>query len=225
MLVYFTTLFVVVLATYLARESKSRILSGCLLGLAFTSMVLTAGLRDRTVGTDTGAYVRYFADVRTLADVATVGREMGEYGFWILTWLGHFVSNEYVVFLFAVALIVVGCYQRVITAYSVNIGISFFVFITMGFYTNFFNTTRQGIACAVYALAIGPILERNFKKYIMYVLLAFLFHKSAIVLLPMYFVFSKTSTVKNSTIILLAGCILVFFFEWFIEVGRGVDAR
>jgi len=55
-------------------------------------------------------------------------------------------------------LIVVACYQRVIVAHSANIGVSFFIFIAM-FYTFFFNAARQGIACAIFALAIGPLLK------------------------------------------------------------------
>jgi hypothetical protein len=226
MLFYFIMLFVVVLSTQMANRIKSPSTeSRFFLLIAFSSMVLVAGMRDRTVGTDTGSYVRYFNDMRTFADVVVTSGKMWEYGFWLLTWLLHFISDQYVVYLFAIALIVVGCYQWSIVAYSENIGISFFVFITMGFYTFFFNGARQGIACAIYALAIGPLLERNFKKYLAYVLLAFLFHKSAIILLPVYFVFGRANTLKANMLILLTGCMVAYFFQQIVEVGAQFDAR
>jgi hypothetical protein len=226
MLYYFLMLGVVVLCIQMANRTKSFAdESKLFLFIAFAIMVLIAGLRDRTVGTDTGSYVKYFGDIRTFADVVVTGGRMGEYAFWLLTWLLHFISDQYVVYLFAIALIVVGCYQRAIIAYSNNIEISFFVFITMGFYTFFFNGARQGIACAIYALAIGPLLERNFKNYLGYVLLAFLFHKSAIILLPLYFVFSKTNTIKATMLIVLTGCMAAYFFQQIVELGSQVDTR
>jgi hypothetical protein len=225
MLIYLINLSVVVLAAYLARKSKYALFSKFLLGIAFVSMVLVAGLRNRTVGSDTGDYIRDFNNIRTLADVAAYGSTMGEYGFWILIWLIHFVSNDYMVFFTAIALIVVGCYQRAIIAYSGEIGISFFVFIAMGFYTFFFNGARQGIACAIYALAIGPMFDRNFKKYFAFVLLAFLFHKTAIMTLPVYFIVNRDNTIKNNLFIVLIGGVAATFYENIVEVASRVDAR
>ena len=188
-------------------------------------MVLVAGLRSYSVGTDSGSYVRYFNIIRTFADVTANGQIMGEYGFWILTWLIHFISNQYMAFFLVIALIVVGCYQWVIVKHSARIEISLFVFITMGFYTFFFNGARQGIACAIFALAISPLLEKNFPKYLLYVLFAFLFHKTAIMLLPVYFFSSKANTFKNNMIIILIGCLAVIFMDKIVDVASQVDVR
>jgi len=226
MLIYLSNLAVVVLAAYLARQSKSAIISKGLLALAFVSMVLVAGLRDRTVGTDTPAYVMHLNQIRSFVDVVQVGSEMGEYGFWILTWLVHFISDEYMIYLCAIAIIVVACYQRVIVAHSDDIVLSFFVFITVGSYLFFFNGARQGIACAIYALAVGAMLERNPAKYIAYVLVAFLFHKTAIMTLPVYLIFSRPNTLKNNLVIALIGCAAVVVFTQFSgEIASIGDMR
>jgi len=224
MLIYIINLFVVVLAAFLAKKSKSIFVSRLLLGIAFASMILVAGLRNRIVGTDTGYYVRDFNGIRTFADAFDSGNNGGEYGFWILQWFVHLVSNEYLFFLLAIALIVVGCYQRIIITFSANIVISFFIFIAM-YYTFFFNAARQGIACAIFALAIGPLLDGNFKKYVGYVLLAFLFHSSAIVMLPTFFIVNRTSTFKNSLIIVLVGCVMFFFADKIIEFAATYQPR
>jgi hypothetical protein len=223
--VYFTLLFIVVLAAFLARKSKSKILSRCLLGIAFASMVLVAGLRDRTMGEDTKSYVLFFNNIKTFTDVVVVGREMQEYGYWIMNWLLHFVSDDYMILLFAIAMIVVGCYQKAIVEYSASIEISFFVFITMGFYLFFFNGARQGIACAIYSLAIGQILKRNFIKYVGYVLLAFLFHKTAIVTLPFFFLFNRVNTFKNNLLIFLIGCVIVLFMDNIVAFASSFEPR
>ena len=109
--------------------------------------------------------------------------------------------------------------------YSTNIVISFFVFITMGFYTWSFNGARQGIACAIYSLAIGQMLKRNFLKYVGYVLLAFLFHKTAIMTLPMYFVFNRPNSFKNNLFTIVLGFAAVMFIDSIIGVASSLDTR
>ena len=222
--IYLINLAIVVLAAFQAQKSKSVFISRFLLGIAFVSMVLVAALRDRTIGTDTGSYVGDFNRIRTFADAMSNGNKGGEYSFWILEWLVHLVSSEYLFFFLAVALIVVSCYEWIIAEYSANLAITFFIFIAM-FYTFFFNAARQGIACAIFALAIGPLLKRNFIKYAVIVLLAFLFHNTAIVMLPAFFLVNRAATFKNSLIIVLVGFVMLFFADRLIAFAATYQPR
>jgi hypothetical protein len=222
MLIYYFSLIVVVLAAFLARRSRSPAISRAFLGIAFASMVLVAGMRDQNIGSDTGNYVRASNQIQTFADAMKIGED---YGFWILTWLVHFISDQYVVYLLAIAMIVVGCYQRVIVAHSDDIVLSFFVFITIGPYVFFFNGARQGIACAIYALSIGAMLKRNPVKYVVYVLVAFLFHKTAIMMLPVYLIFTRANTFKNNLVIASIGVAIAVFTEFATVIAPGLDMQ
>ncbi len=188
-------------------------------------MVLVAGLRNYNVGTDTPNYVGFFTDILTLSDALQYGFNHGEYGFWIFTWLMRTISDQFAIFFIAIAIIVVGCYQWTIVKYSANWSISFFVFITMGFYSFFFNGARQGIACAIFALAIGPLLERNSMAYIGYVLLAFLFHKTALMMLPVYLIFDNNISIKKNLLILGVGVAGSAAFQRIVVLGTQVDDR
>jgi hypothetical protein len=223
--VYLATLFVVTLSAYLAGKSRSRVHSRFWLMIAFVTMILVAGLRSRSVGTDTGTYVSYYARMTSLDTVLATGSATLEYGFWFLNWLVHFVSDQYMALFFAIAVIVVGCYQRAILAYSSHIGISFFVFMTMGFYTFFFNGARQGIACAICALAIGPLLDRNFCKYLFFVLLAALFHKTALVMVPVYFLLNRSNSLKTNLLYGLIGIAGALALQRLVEFGTQFDVR
>ncbi len=225
MAIYSINLIFVVAAVSISRRIQSVGMSRICLGIAFASMVLVAGLRDRLVGTDTPAYVTYYSQIRAVADVSKIGSQVGEYGFWMLTWIPHYISEQYAIYLFFIALVVVGFYFRAILAYSENSGVSFFVFITMGFYLFFFNGARQGIACAIFALAFGPLLERKVVRYTCYVLLAFLFHKSAIVLLPIYFLFGRPYSLRSNIIILITGVLVAYFYQEIVMFGSDVDAH
>lgn len=225
MFVYLTVLIIVTLSANIALRSNSKIVSRLFLGLGFVSMVLVAGLRHRLVGTDSGNYVRIFNSIQEFTDIlAPAGRSL-EYGFWTLAWLPHFISDQYMVYFLFIALIVIGCYQSTILKYSEHLGISYFVFITMGFYTFFFNGARQGMACAVYALAISPLFDRNFKKYFFIVLLATLFHKSALITLPVYFIFNKANTMKTNALIVFIGCAGAYFLQSIVEIASRFDSR
>ncbi len=221
MLIYLIVLVIVVSAVYAARRSKSAVISWFLIGIALATMVLTGGLRDRTVGTDTGYYVMDFDHVRTFASVIANGREKGEYGFWILVWLVHLFSDQYVYFLLAVTLVFVICHLWAMDLYSKQIEISFFFFITAGIYVTCFNAERQAVACAIYALAVGPLIKGNFKKYLGWVLVASLFHQTALVAIPAYFVMRRPVTARNYAIIALIGIVTVVFFHGIMSVATG----
>jgi len=150
---------------------------------------------------------------------------MGEWGFWVLTWLAHLVSNEYAIYFTFIALVFIGCCMRAITLYSSSIAISLFVFISMGFYGEVFNGARQAVACGFFMLSIGPMLEGNFKKFLGFILIAFLFHKTAIMTLPAYLIFNKPNNLRNNLLIVLIGCVGLVFFERIVEIASTFDER
>lgn len=108
-------------------------------------MVLTAGLRHRTVGTDSGSYVEFFESITTYQEMIEQGRETWEYGYWALSWMVHSISEEYAALFFVIAAIVVGCYLRAVCENSRNITISLFVLITSGSYTFFLMVHGRGL--------------------------------------------------------------------------------
>ncbi|MDA3832993.1 MAG: EpsG family protein [Spirochaetales bacterium] len=185
--------------------------------VAFATLVLVAGFRDRSVGTDTEAYVNGFANLRTFADA---WKESSlEPGYLILTYVTRAISSDYWVLLTAIALVVVFCFMRSIYMFSDSPAISLFVFITMGYYTFFFNGARQGLAFAIYSLAIGPLIHGNFKKYAFWVLVAFCFHKSVIVALPLYFLFRQKNTLRYVLQMVAVATITILYFSTFLNIG------
>jgi EpsG family len=222
MLIYLITFFIVVLTAYIARRSRSPLISRFFLGIALATMVLTAGLRDRTVGTDTGYYVRDFGNVRTFTDVMVAGADKAEYGFWAISWFVHLFSDQYMYFLFAIALIFVSCHQWAMVLYSKQIEISFYFFIASGIYTTCFNPAREGIACAIYALSMGSLIKGDFKRYLAWVILASFFHRTALVAIPAYFVINRPNNLKTNAIIVLIGIVTAVFFQTIMGLASGL---
>lgn len=70
---------------------------------------------------------------------------------------------------------------------STNKAMSIFIFMFGSFYNLSLNTMRQFIAMAVFMYALKHIFNRNFIKYFLWITVAFMFHKTAILFLPLYF--------------------------------------
>lgn len=66
---------------------------------------------------------------------------------------------------------------------------SIFLLVVTTYIFIFYNGMRQMMAIAIFLYAIKFIQERNLKKYIIYMLLASLLHYSALLLIPLYFLY------------------------------------
>lgn len=224
MLIYFSCLFIVMFATTLAQKSKNgRDVTWFFTFVSFATMVLVAGLRGEYVGTDTRAYTVGFREYPTFYNgIKDFSNEMG---YAVLRAVAHALSDQYWAILTAIAFVVVFCFMRSIYELSVNPAIALFVYISMGFYTFFFNGARQGIACAIYSLALRSLINGNFKNYAFWVLLAFLFHKTVIIALPLYFLFRQKNTQLYVAQMIGIATVTIIFFNTFLELGTLISDR
>lgn len=93
---------------------------------------------------------------------------------------------------------------------SDNFGFSFFLFMAFGFYFHTFNTVRYYLALALALYSIKYVLKREWGKFILLVLLGTTFHKSMLVVIPLYFL--ATLPWKKWQLGLMAVFLSTFFF-------------
>ncbi len=211
MIPYFILLLVVVLLALVAKKAKNdKILYHSVIFFIFLLPVLFAGLRDGSVGTDTNNYIGMFQSDRVYSSL--------EIGYLLLQETTRLFSNEYWVLLTLIAAIVVFFYYKTILILSRNHTISIFVFITLGTYLFFFNGARQGLAAAIFSFAIVAVVNKDYKKYYLWVAVAFLFHKSVLVTLPFYYLLRKKYSLKNLVILLGSLLIMVLVFSQLLTV-------
>lgn len=67
---------------------------------------------------------------------------------------------------------------------------SFFLFMSLGMYFQMFSTVRYYLALAIVVYAIRFLLDKRYVVFVLLVLLASSFHKSALFVLPVYFLAS-----------------------------------
>lgn len=154
--------------------------------LPWIVLSLFAGIRSFRVGTDSGNYTR---DFRNQLDIYNFQfDESVEIGYQLLKYILLSLTDEYFWLFFIASLLIVYCYLNIIKKYSVSYVVSVFLFITLGVYSFSFNGLRQGLAMAIFALALPYLLEKKFFMYVIVCLAASLFHVTALFMIPFYFI-------------------------------------
>ena len=100
-----------------------------------------------------------------------------------------------------------------IKKYSRNILMSLFLYVVTGTYIATMNISRQYMAVGIIFFAYRFIENRSFIKYCIMVIIAFWFHTSALIMIPMYFILSQKELSKWSIIWFAVAIVIMINFE------------
>ena len=162
------------------------------------------------VGTDYYGYKEVFNSIKNSISFNNVLAFYQEPG-WVLI---NLICNSYFSVLFISSLIYSLTITFAIFRLRDKIGITFPLFISyMVFYSLSFNGIRQAIAAAIFLLALS-FIDKNRLKYILLIILAALFHKSAIICLALLLFYNqKKSNLSKLLVITTAFSVIVFIFS------------
>ena len=196
MLIYNINLLIVyimsILSRYFYQYDKYKILQNIFIVSMFISIWMVSGLRYN-VGTDFKSYEILFENV----DNYDITNSVFELGYLILNKITKLLINDSQVIFLITSLIVLILIVRTVYKYSSKLELSMYLFINLYFYYESLNIIRQYIAIAVMFYAVKYVYNRNFIKYILCILVASLFHTSAIFSFPIYFMYNfKLTNVK-----------------------------
>lgn len=185
------------------RSNLSRdIITKFLIFLCPIWMILLSALRG--VGTDYNAYIYLY---NKIGSGVSTGNEIGfEALVRVLNQLGFAPQSFYVITSFGTLLLI----YVAIVKYSTNPMFSLYIFFAL-YYLYTLNTVRQYIAVAICFYAYKHIKERNLIPFLLWTGIAFLFHRSAIIMLFVYFIVPVAyKPVHYITVFVLLGFITIF---------------
>jgi transmembrane protein EpsG len=142
----------------------------------------------------------------------------GDFGFNIYQLLLQELSSDPQILIFTTALITNLLIIIVLYKYSRMFEIAVYVYIAAGMFTTSMNGIRQYLAAAIVFLSTKYLLNGDFKKYALIILLASTVHKSALVLLPIYFVVRREAWTKVTLILLTLSIFIVLGFNVFSDM-------
>ena len=163
--------------------ASARRVSGFFLLCAASLLVLFAGLRYK-VGTDYTGYVRNYALYKsTFVDDL---RSFNEPGIKALATATSWVWDNPTGYILLSSVVTVGLLLRTYAKYSPSVAFSFIIFALAGPWVGSFNGVRQYLACAVLVAGHRFILDRKPMRFVLVVLLAGMFHQSALAAILLY---------------------------------------
>lgn len=158
--------------------------------LVCVELIFLAGLRASTVGADTSVYLRALDYYRSLDKFSVLGAPLVypfdfEIGYFLFTKIAAFLGLSNTVFLFLVAIAIyiplfAYLYRKSKMPYlSILIYFAFFFAYSLGVF-------RQMIALSIVLISWRYVEARKPIKFLLCILAAVLFHTTALIVLPLY---------------------------------------
>ena len=165
-------------ASHLTRQQT---INGLALTLIFLLLFAVSAFRTG-IGND---YERYVEFVHLIQFNQVVPTEIGFNGLVrLINALSGFENAKLMFALYAfvtILLFLVGMMRQ-----SLDFPLTFFLFMTLGYYFQTMNTVRYYLALAIAFLCLGYVQKKQYGRFILMVLLGSLFHKSLLVIIPLY---------------------------------------
>lgn len=194
--------------------------------IACITAILLSGLRHIHVGVDTYNYWGMFERCK---DIAWADMLMGflpsrffsvrtENGLLFVMKLFQLFSGSFRLFLIAFAIFVNIPIFKLIYRESKHILVSTLVYMSV--YWAFVSTTglRQTVSIIVMCFfGLNSIRQRNLKRFLLCVFIAFLFHKSSLVFLPFYFLSNIRMTQQSISVSVVVILIVAIFRSRFAD--------
>jgi len=155
--------------------------------IIFLQLFLISALRSLDVGADMPNYISYFTSIASV-DFPSFNLNGLEQGYVFLNSLISLVSKNVHFFVGVVAFLVLLGYFLFIYKNTMNIVLSSFLFITFDFFSLTLSTYRQSFAIVLLLMSYEYIKKRKLFPFLVLVILASLFHKTALIFIPFYFI-------------------------------------
>ncbi len=191
------------------RLTRQQLCNRVCLPVIFMILFLLSACR-LNVGNDYAKYVEFMHLVYCNAYVPT------EAGFNLLSKAVYIASgfeNYLLVFaifsFFTIFLFILAIYEQ-----SDDFPMTFFLFMALGYYFQTFNTVRYYLALAIALYSMKFVIRRQWVRFVLLVILGSFFHKSMLVVMPLFFL-ASIEWKKWQLILTGLFCITFLFFQDF----------
>lgn len=185
--------------------------------IIFLPIIIMAGTRGY-VG-DTYAYEKAFSDMpNAISGLAQYYSTLSkDKGFYICSALIKIIVGSNVKIYFLILSAIQGlCLVKIYQKYSINYAVSVFLFLASTDYISWmYNGVRQFTAVVITFASVGFLLKNNKIKYIILIIIASLFHQSALILIPFAFVVNGRAWNKKTVFFILMAVFAVAFIGQF----------
>lgn len=184
LLLYLSVFLLASFLIYIGNKKRLRFIT--ILGLALP--ILLATLRFG-VGSDYPSYIRHFENTDTTYDDFNDlnGNWTMEPTFWVFSTISRFlVGDSTIMFAIYSSITVIFFYLAVKRLKIPYLGLAMFLFFCFWFGASL-SAIRQFAAISIFMFSLQYMIGGNFKKYLVTILVASLFHVTSLLLIPLFF--------------------------------------
>lgn len=179
------------------------------------------------VGTDYANYLNLYKRWSSLSIGDIIAKKNLEIFFIIIMKIAYIFKTPQIIFIIYSTANILIIYKAIQTNKNkISVSLAFLLFLLI--YTSIvLNVIRQSLAVAIIAYSYKYIIKRNFKKFLICVILASLFHTTALIIIPFYFINYQKDGRKDKTIKLLitiGSVLVVIFYARLIGVLTQINA-
>lgn len=204
--VYFIVYILLYCFAFLGSTRQLKNGTSLFLFFSTTLIILFLGLRWEC-GTDWATY-KYLFDSLELDWTFVINVYRFEFGYVLLNYFVKLASTDYTIFLLVNATLTIIPLAYLLKKESPYPNLSFLLFYSIYFLPHFMGSNRRMIAIVLVLFAFYYLYNSEKKKYFLFIFLAFLFHKSSIIGLFIYFIYNKNFNMKYILIGLVI-CVLI----------------
>ena len=183
-------------------------------------------LRNHRVGIDTQRYLDVFKTAHLYSWAEWYEIRSSEFGFATLTKLLRHITSSEMVYLGLIAAAILLPIWWLYYHESKEPILTMMIFLILPLFSMFFSGFRQSIAIALTVPAYCYVRKREKFKFLLVVLFAMLFHRSAAIVLLLYPVYHMKE-IKRKYIVLLAPLMILFYIYsdmlYFVFLGFAGD--
>jgi hypothetical protein len=179
---YFLIIYILAVGIFLGAGKQTNLKRKTYIVLTFGVFLILMAFRAESVGNDTVSYVRLFRDISLTGDVSIYFSRY-EIGYLYLNKILSLITTQPQVIIIVTSVITIFGFARFILKYSEIPWLSTYLFFTLRYYGTSMNIVRLNIAIVIILLSYDFLIQSKLLKFIFTVILASLFHRTAIVFL------------------------------------------
>lgn len=194
-------------------------------------LICVCGLRSVKIGLDTPQYYFLFHDIATTGNLFEIISQTKddpihpEWGYVLYEWiLSYLCFGNYYCFLFFTAILTITPVMWLIYTYSKMPWLSITLFILFGYFTFYMSGLRQALAMTFCIIAFHYSAQNKIIRYLFYIAIAFLFHRTALIFLPIYWIkripLNKLVIISTIVLIGLSFYLRYIFYDLFMLISR-----
>lgn len=171
---------------------------------------------------DTAMYIQAYGEMPSQFSglsqyISTVKKDQGFY--YVSALIKCLIGNRVTLYLFIIAAVQCFFVFKVFRKYTAAFVTAFFLFIaSTDFFSWIFNGMRQFTAVAITVACFPLVLKKKYIPALIGILIASLFHQSALLVIPFVFIVQGKAWNKKTVLFIAASIVVVLFVDRFTNV-------